>query len=160
MLDSGYVRKPPARPFVKRKPFAKERLHGAWKEWQDAGMGFDIDSFEAADPTRDRTLSGALRKLSRRGYGVADVREGPSGMEAFPWGYGSEGDRSTRIWNIAVVGAPDAPAFEGVLAIRETSLTYRSRDSRDVRETPEMRWYEYLPESAEVAAVLKRHDGY
>ena len=58
-------------------------------------MGFDIDDFEASDPTRDRTPSGA-------------------------------------------------PVFEGVLAIRVTTLTYRSRDPRDVRTTPETRWYEYL----------------
>jgi hypothetical protein len=123
-------------------------------------MGFDIDTFEASDPTPDRTLSGALRKLTRRGYGVSAVHEGPPGSETFPWGFGSEGDRGTRVWNIVVCGAPDAPAFAGVLAIRETALNYRSRDVRDVRETTETRWYEYLPESAKVAAVLKRHDGY
>lgn len=123
-------------------------------------MGFDIDNFEASDPTRERTLSGALRKLLRRGYGVAAVDEAPAESHAFQWGYGSEGDRATRVWNIVVGGAPEEPGFAGVLAIRETTMTYRTKDPRDVREAPEARWYEYLPDSAATAATLKRHDGY
>lgn len=123
-------------------------------------MAFDIDAFEASDPSRERAVSIALRKLLRRGYGVAAAEDASTGIHPFRWGYGSEGERGTRVWNVAVRGAPDDPAFSGILAIRETTMTYRTVDPRDVRETHEVRWYEYLPESAEVAATLKRHDGY
>jgi hypothetical protein len=123
-------------------------------------MQFDVDAFESCDPSRERALSGALRKLLRRGYGVVAVDEGSPATQPFPWGYGSEGVQDTRVWNVAVNGAPCDPGFAGILTIRQTTMSYRTKDPRDLPERPDTFWHEFLPESAAVAAALKRHDGY
>lgn len=118
-------------------------------------MPFDIDSFSATDPTADLLLSGVLRKLVRRGYGVASVDEAPSRAEAFDVGSGREGERATRVWSVRVSGAPAAADFSGELAVRETRITYGAGEPREGSC-----WYELLPDSADTAKVLKANDGY
>lgn len=120
-------------------------------------MPFDIDSFSATDPTSDLMLSGVLRKLVRRGYGVSSVDEAPPGSEPFDAGQGRLGRRATRLWSVAVSGAPAAADFSGVLAVRETRISYGANDP-DARA--ERFWYELLPDSAVTAKVLKANDGY
>jgi hypothetical protein len=120
-------------------------------------MTFDIDSFAAADPTAEQVLTGTLRKLLRRGYGVGDVVDTPPVMEAFDSGPDTQGARATRVWNIELSGAPDLPDFSGVLAVRETSIVYGATDPAG---RPEKRWYELLPDSVATVKVLKANDGY
>lgn len=120
-------------------------------------MAFDIDSFAPTDPTVEQVLTGTLRKLLRRGYGVAAVLDTPPATEAFDSGPDTQGARATRVWNIELSGAPGLPEFAGVLAVRETSIVYGAADPAG---RPDKRWYELLPDSVETVKVLKANDGY
>ena len=120
-------------------------------------MSFDLDAFAAADTTADLMLTGTLRKLLRRGYGVAGVEQGASASEPFDAGYGTTGERSTRRWEIRIAGAPGQSDFAGVLAVRETGIVYGADDPGG---RPNCRWYELLPDCVETVKVLKAHDGY
>jgi hypothetical protein len=127
------------------------------KEWHAPDMSFDLDVFAAADTTADLMLTGTLRKLLRRGYGVADVEQSGFASEPFDAGHDTAGERSTRRWEIRIAGAPGRPDFAGVLAVRETGIVYGA-DDPDGR--PSRRWYELLPDCVETVKVLKAHDGY
>lgn len=120
-------------------------------------MTFAFDAFAATDPTLDLTLSGVVRKLLRRGYGVSSVDEGASASETFDAGDDTEGRRATRVWSIQVSGAPSDAGFAGLLAVRETCIDHGPADPQG---RPVRRWYELLPDSASTAKVLKAHDGY
>lgn len=51
------------------------------KEWHAPAMSFDLDAVAAADTTADLMLTGTLRKLLRRGYGISGVEQGRSASE-------------------------------------------------------------------------------
>lgn len=120
-------------------------------------MSFDLDAFAAGDPTLYSMLSGVVRKLLRRGYGVSSVDEGASASETFDAGNDTQGERTSRIWSIHVSGAPADAEFAGVLAVRETWIDHGPADPQG---RPEKRWYELLPDTASTAKVLKANDGY
>lgn len=120
-------------------------------------MAFDIDHFSATDPTSDLVLSGVLRKLVRRGYGVSSVDEAPHRSETFDAGSDRQGERATRLWTVRVCGAPSSVAFSGELVVRETRISYGPADPP---ASPDRCWYELLPDSPETAKVLKANDGY
>ncbi len=140
-----------------RKPSTKAPLGHLSKEWHAFGMPFDLDTFAASDTTADLMLTGTLRKLVRRGYGISDVEQVRTATEHIDAVHGATGKRSTRRWEIRIAGAPGLPDFAGVLAVRETGIVYGADDSAG---QPSPRWYELLPDCVETVKVLKAHDGY